>query len=130
MDPSRFKAPSRRIKFKLKLLKIDPLAHVSAIERHLVAKGYGLPVNETSGSGSEDMNSDTDDETPETHAVTNWQSRVKFQVEFLGVFVRIGAWATIGRAFNKWQDAPAKHHHLSGEKKLFYTSVYICPNFF
>ena len=50
--------------------KIDPLAPVSAIERHLMAKGYGRQITETSGSGSEDINSDTDEEGAESHAVS------------------------------------------------------------
>ena len=62
----------RLIQFLKIKFQIDPLAHVSAIERHLVAKGYGFPLNDNaSGSGSEDINSDTDDEaTPDTHTVS------------------------------------------------------------
>ena len=45
------------------ILKIEPLAQVSAIERYLVLKGFGQPATENNGSGAEDNISDTDDES-------------------------------------------------------------------
>ena len=50
------------IKIK-QILKIEPLAQVSAIERYLVLKGFGQPATENNGSGAEDNISDTDDES-------------------------------------------------------------------
>ena len=40
-------------------VKIDPLAPVSAIERHLVRKGYGFSVSEVRNSESEENESGT-----------------------------------------------------------------------
>ena len=45
--------------------QIEPLAPVSAIERHLVMKGFGQPQTENS-SGPEDNMSDSDDENDAT----------------------------------------------------------------
>jgi len=38
-------------------VKIDPLAPVSAIERHLVMKGYGFSVSEARNSDSDENDS-------------------------------------------------------------------------
>ncbi|CAG5104741.1 Oidioi.mRNA.OKI2018_I69.chr1.g1498.t1.cds [Oikopleura dioica] len=44
-------------------VKIDPLAPVSAIERHLVMKGFGFSVTEVRNSDSEENDSESDDES-------------------------------------------------------------------
>jgi len=43
-------------------VKIDPLAPVSAIERHLVMKGYGFSVSEARNSDSDENDSDSEDD--------------------------------------------------------------------
>ena len=49
-------------------IKIEPLAPVSAIERHLVMKGFGQPQTESS-SGPEDNMSDSDDDAEATPVI-------------------------------------------------------------
>ena len=92
--------------------QIEPLAPVSAIERHLVMKGFGQPQTENS-SGPEDNMSDSDDENDATPV----SFPAKFGHRKFSVFYWFYAWHTTSWAVNQGQTATSKYNYLSGTNR-------------
>ena len=92
--------------------QIEPLAPVSAIERHLVMKGFGQPQTENS-SGPEDNMSDSDDENDATPV----SFPGKFGHRKFLVFYWFYAWHTTSWAVNQGQTATSKYNYLSGTNR-------------
>ena len=93
--------------------KIDPLAPVSAIERHLMAKGYGRQITETSGSGSEDINSDTDEEGAESHAVSVFRfsclNSLSVELELILIFSLLSRDSFVGNDWSNCQSTEKRY---------------------